>query len=475
MTESPSESIARRRGIYCNRTLNLRGIRAIGCDMDYTLIQYRTEEWEQSAYEHARKRLIAAGWPFQELSFDARFATLGLILDTELGNVVKANRFGYVKQAYHGTQKIELADQRRIYSRVWINLADPRWVFLNTLFALSEACLYAQAVDLLDAGRIEGAVGYRDIYMVVRSQLGEAHMEGTLKREVARDPERFVILDEELPLALLDARHAGKKLMLITNSEWDYTCSMMSYAFDRFLGGTLRWRDLFDIVIVGARKPEFFSSNHPFFEVVTDEGLLKIQSGRLQPGRAYLGGNAAQVERDLGLSGDEILYVGDHLFADVHVSKAVLRWRTALVIQELEQELLTLAQFEPQQARLDELAREKETVEHELSRLRLSLQRAEAGYGPQPLESAAKLRRLSAEKRSAAVQLDEQIRPLAQAASELGNARWGLLMRAGNDKSLLARQIERHADIYMARVSNLLHATPFAYLRSPRGTLPHDY
>ncbi|WP_442978427.1 5'-nucleotidase domain-containing protein, partial [Salinibacter sp.] len=28
------------RGLFCNRTLNLRGIQAIGYDMDYTLIHY---------------------------------------------------------------------------------------------------------------------------------------------------------------------------------------------------------------------------------------------------------------------------------------------------------------------------------------------------------------------------------------------------------------------------------------------------
>ena len=51
---------------------------------------------------------------------------------------------------------------------------------------------------------------------------------------------------------------------------------------------------------------------------------------------------------------------------------------------------------------------------------------------------------------------------------------WGPLMRAGNDKSHLARQVERYADVYTSRVSNLLYATPFVYLRSPRGSLPHD-
>ena len=56
----------------------------------------------------------------------------------------------------------------------------------------------------------------------------------------------------------------------------------------------------------------------------------------------------------------------------------------------------------------------------------------------------------------------------------LSSERWGLLMRAGNDKSHLARQVERYADIYMSRVSNFLYQTPFVYLRSIRGSLPHD-
>jgi hypothetical protein len=47
-------------------------------------------------------------------------------------------------------------------------------------------------------------------------------------------------------------------------------------------------------------------------------------------------------------------------------------------------------------------------------------------------------------------------------------------MRAGNDKSLFARQVERYADVYTSRVSNFLFQTPFGFLRAPRGSLPHD-
>lgn len=70
--------------------------------------------------------------------------------------------------------------------------------------------------------------------------------------------------------------------------------------------------------------------------------------------------------------------------------------------------------------------------------------------------------------------LDEEISPLAQMDAELNNKTWGLLLRAGNDKSYLAYQLERYADVYTSRVSNFMWITPFAYLRSPRGSLPHD-
>ena len=47
---------------------------------------------------------------------------------------------------------------REAYSRTLVDLGEPRWTFLNTLFSLSEGCLYAQLVDLLDRGELPEAV-----------------------------------------------------------------------------------------------------------------------------------------------------------------------------------------------------------------------------------------------------------------------------------------------------------------------------
>ena len=112
------------RGIYCNRTLNLRSIRAIGFDMDYTLIHYRPEEWERRAYSHLRRRLVERGWPVGKHEFDAELITLGLIVDLELGNVVKANRFGYVKRAMHGTRLLAFDEQREAYAGALVDLRE---------------------------------------------------------------------------------------------------------------------------------------------------------------------------------------------------------------------------------------------------------------------------------------------------------------------------------------------------------------
>jgi 5'-nucleotidase len=455
----------------------MRSIRAVGCDMDYTLVHYDVGAWEQRAFAHVRDRLVGHGLPVSGACFDLELFTRGLILDVELGNVVKANRFGYVTRAAHGTRILAHDEQRRVYAQVWVDLSAPRWVFLNTLFSLSEVCMYAHLVDLMDSGAIADSLGYLGLYRLVRDTMNAAHLEGQLKSEIVANPERFVVLDDEVPLALLDLKQAGKLLMLVTNSEWSYTRAMMSYAFDRFLPAGMTWRELFDIVIVAAGKPDFFEGRAALHELADESDLVRPAVDVMRPGGAYLGGNAHLVEQHLGLAGDEILYIGDHVYADVHVSSQIRRWRTALVLRELEQEIAAQQGFAAGQAELKQRMFEKEALEREQAQLRLWLQRAAGEANPARPElqrGQREVRERLRLLRTQQIELDRAITPLAQQAGELGNRRWGPLMHAGNDKSRLARQIERYADVYTSRVSNFLHVTPFGYLRAPRGTLPHD-
>ncbi|MCW4353854.1 HAD-IG family 5'-nucleotidase [Hoyosella sp. YIM 151337] len=457
------------RRVYANRTLNLRSVEAIGYDMDYTLLHYRTAEWEGAAFEHAKRVLASRGYPVQDLVFEPDKYLQGLVIDLELGNLVKATRFGYVIQAQHGTQRLTFSELRRSYNGVFIDLAEPRFRFLNTLFSMSEAALYAHLVDLLDAEEIKGPVGYDELYGLVSSALDMSHTMGELKAEITADPDRFCDLDPETAETLMDQRLAGKKLLLITNSEWTYTRAMMSYAFDRHMPSG-NWRDLFDIVVVAAAKPRFFSESPPAFRVVDQQrNLLEPHIGLLEPGGVYYGGCARLVERSLQLDGAQILYVGDHLFGDVHVSKSVLRWRTALIMSELEAEIADAAKFADDEMRLRTLMTNKERIEDQLSRARLRRAQA-AARGNATDSDDTDINALYENIR----ELDQEIAPLAQAAGTLGNPVWGPLMRAGNDKSLFARQVEKFADVYTSRVSNFGKHTPYAFLRATRTSLPHD-
>ncbi|MFC1828917.1 HAD-IG family 5'-nucleotidase [Thermodesulfobacteriota bacterium] len=462
------------RNIFTNRTLNLRSIKTIGYDMDYTLINYNVKNLEEMAYEHLKEKLRKLGWPIENLRYDPTMMIRGLVIDKELGNVVKPNRFGYIKRACHGTSPLSFDEMRNIYSRTLVDISEGRWVLLTTLFDLSLGCIYVQLVDKLDCRELPEMSGYADLQEQVSRKLDLAYAKGLLRDEILKDPETYVVKDAEAPLALLDQKYADKNLVLITDSDWGYVKKIMAYAFDRHLPNGKRWRDLFDMVIVSAGKPNFFLQKQPAFEVINEEGLLQPVVESLKKDRIYVGGHAGMVEDAFEMDGNKIMYVGDHIEADVHASKRMRRWRTALVLPELEDELASLQEFSAQQVDLLALMQEKAKIENELNQIKIYTQRSKFGYGPQPDVSVSGLGQKTEELSKKISDLDRQIEPLARKAWESFNPRWGLITRTGWDKSYLSRMLERYADIYTSRVSNFLCRTPFAYLRSTRSSLPHD-
>ena len=468
-----SEPAGERR-VFANRTLKMDSIRAVGYDMDYTLTQYKAEAFEEFAFFHASGRLAGLGWPVENLSYDPSSTTRGLVVDQELGNLVKATRFGWVIRARHGRRFLDQDEIRSAYLGTHVDLSEDRYVLLNSLFSLSEANLFTQGVELLDAGLLPGGGGYREVFAEVVESVNGVHRDGSLKKGVLADPARFISLDGDVVASLLDQKMSGKLLMLITNSEWKYTNEIMTFTFDPFLGDGQTWRDLFEIVVVSSSKPGFFTSSNPLYRVVDEaRGLLEPHFGPVGGGGVFHGGNAQLLEESLGLIGDEILYVGDHLYGDVHFSKGLRRWRTALILQELEAEVHALAEFQPIQARLSELVDQREKLERQLGAQRLARLRATEGYAD-PMAISENLQASILETEAELSQINRQMAPLKDQASQLQNQGWGTLTRAKQDKSLFLRQIERYADIYTSRVSNLLFPGPYATFRMGRQTLPHD-
>ena len=55
-------------------------------------------------------------------------------------------------------------------------------------------------------------------------------------------------------------------------------------------------------------------------------GLMTNYEGTITSG-IFQGGNAQKLQHDLNLDGDEILYLGDHIFGDVVSIKKSCNWR----------------------------------------------------------------------------------------------------------------------------------------------------
>ena len=472
------------RAVFCTRTLNLRSIEAIGLDMDYTLVDYDVDAWEGRAYEFALRSLARRGVPTQGLEIDKDLVIRGLIIDTRHGNIVKTDRFGFVKRAMHGTTRMSAAEVRTRYGRELVNLKDEgRWVFLNTFFSVSEAVLYAQLVDRLDSGAIERTVcprAYDALYALVKEAVFDAHIEGTLKQEIMENPSRFVRApDPELPQTLIDQRQAGKTLMLITNSDFKYTATVMKCA----LGS--EWKTFFDIIIVNARKPDFWNSNAQLYEIVSEDGLMRpVQKLTRQSdrGKVFSGGSAKQVQDALGVPGSSILYVGDHIYTDAAMAKLQFSWRTCLILRELEAEVEALASGRAHRQRLKGLLDKKERIGFCFNRIRLERQRILTRPKEEDRQLAAadvdrveNFNRVLAELLAVMSALDDEIAPAIERDGHHFNKIWGHLCRAGaNDRSQLLKQIEKYADLYTSKVSNLGLYSPFMYWRSPPVSMNHD-
>jgi hypothetical protein len=73
---------------------------------------------------------------------------------------------------------------------------------------------------------------------------------------------------------------------------------------------------------------------------------------KLVPG-IYQGGGAKKFTQDLGLDGDDILYVGDHIYGDILRLKKDCNWRTAMVLEELKTEVANNIKIAPVMSEID--------------------------------------------------------------------------------------------------------------------------
>jgi len=510
------------RQVFTNRNLPLDQVSLVGFDMDYTLAIYKRLPMEELQYDLTMGKLIAKrGYPqvITRLPYDPAFVIRGLVVDKARGNILKMDSHGVVGRVFHGRTSLAPEVRREVYRNTPVRLSSTRrFASLDTLFSMPETCLYSNLVDFFE-GRVsrgesgdplqitapsmehlrevlagtevhprvdepETPINYFKLFDDVRDCIDEAHRDDSLKSIIKKDLGTYIFKDPELALTLHKMRSSGKKLFLLTNSHWDYTQHVMTFLLEGQIQEYPSWRHFFDVVVVGASKPRFFTENNPFLEVdpLTGETRPVVRQDRFERGHVYQGGNIRDFEKRLGLNGDQILYVGDHIYGDILRSKKNNMWRTAMVVQELEEEINVLETHRARLWALTDLDKKRFELDAAISQRKTLLSRLEhepvmnkPDAPPEVIESAIRLlrKKLDQDKRELRMVAAQAERIEAEVETAL-NPYWGMVFKEAHELSRFGEQVEEYACIYTSRVSNLLYYSPMHFFRAMRTQMHHE-
>jgi len=450
--------------IFVNRSLTLEKIKFYGFDMDYTLAEYKSPEFEILGFELVKERLIEIGYPAEISSFQYKpgFPVRGLWWDNLHGTMLKVDGFGNILFCCHGLRFLKSEEIAQKYPNKFLQLDEKRIYVYNTLFNLPEIYLLACLIDYFQSHKNYKEVkdgftvgdlhmSFKSVFQDVRGSVDYVHMEGNLKSKTVENLPKYVKRDERLPQVLHNLQKSGAKTFLLTNSGWDYSNKVMEFLLDfpNAPHAGKSWQSYFNFTFVDARKPSFFAEGTVLRQVNKETGRLSIgtHTGSLEDNAVYSGGNSEVLSKLIGAKGRDVLYVGDHIFGDVLKSKKLRGWRTFLIVPELNDEFQVWTSKQELFTRLQQ-------YDQELSELYRNMDSSE-------------MARPNVETIKANIQ--ETIHSM-----EMSYGTTGSLFRSGSRQTFFAAQVTRYADIYAASVLNMLYYPTFYMFRAPAMLLPHE-
>ncbi|XP_072928802.1 5'-nucleotidase domain-containing protein 2-like isoform X3 [Hemitrygon akajei] len=418
-------SILNPANIYSNNEVKLGNIEIYGFDYDYTLAQY-SNSVHTMIFDTAREILIDQyKYPegIKEYEYQPNFAIRGLHYDVRKGVLMKIDAFHYaqlgtvyrglspvpddeVLHMYDGTQHVPLHRMSDFYGK------GPSMKQFMDIFSLPEMTLLSCVNDYFINHNIE----YDPVHLFrdVSDAISNVHIKGMMYKWIENDLENCILHGDETYAVLNRLVNDGKKLFLITNSPFNFVDKGMKYMVGK------DWRDLFDLVIVQADKPSFFTDKRKPFRRLDNMGTLqwdKISS--LEKGKMY--------KQDLMLRHG---------------------WRTGAIVPELETEISII---------------NTEQFTHGLTWLQALTGLLERLQVYQDAESKQVLDEWIKERQE-----------LMSLTKNLFNPQFGSIFRTHHNPTYFSRRLCRFSDIYMSSISCLLNYDT-TYTFYPRRTpLQHE-
>ncbi|XP_017777855.1 PREDICTED: 5'-nucleotidase domain-containing protein 3 isoform X2 [Nicrophorus vespilloides] len=445
------------KAVFACNELDLKEVKVYGFDYDYTLACYKPS-MDYLLYNLARQTLIEQyKYPKEigKLEYKPGFAVRGLHYDIEKGILLKLDSFLQIQfgSVYRGLTPLSTEEVLHLYKNRIIPIAyvegqsksgqgsHSKMVQLADLFSVPEMGLLCNVADYFERNHIDyhPEILFRDVKSSVKSSHPVMH------KIVSQNVSDYIEDNKDLRYFFDRLKSADKKLFLVTNSPYKFVNKGME-----LLVGT-NWKDYFDVVIVQARKPRFFTDESRPIRVYDERSGTHIwdRVTKLEKGTIYYEGTVKQLQELTGWRGHQVLYFGDHPYSDLADVTLEHGWRTGAIINELSHEIETLNKDQFKQdanwlQMLTQLIEDNQDCEDELEQFVLAQWMAERD------------------------KLRNDIKCVF-------NEQFGSVFRTYHNPTYFSRRLFRFADIYTSNITNLLNYSVNHTFYPRRGVMPHEY
>ncbi|XP_037952974.1 5'-nucleotidase domain-containing protein 3-like [Teleopsis dalmanni] len=446
------------RGVFACNELDLSEVSVYGFDYDYTLACYKPC-LHDLLYNLGREMLIKNyKYPSEiaDLEYIPGFAVRGLHYDIEKGLLLKLDSFLQIQldSVYRGRTKISDDEVLKLYKNRIIPIAyvegqsknyqpniKSKMVQLADLFSVPEMCLLCNVAEYFEKKHIDyhPEILFHDIKSSVQSCHPLMH------RIVMENIDHYIEKNALLPVYFEKLINAGKKLFLVTNSPFSFVDRGMT-----LLAGT-NWRNYFDVIIVQARKPKFFTDESRPIRLYDEKTKTHVwdRVSNLEKGKIYYEGTVKQLQDLRGWRGHSVLYFGDHPYSDLADVTLEHGWRTGAIINELTHEINTL---------------NKDSFKINANWLQMLTQLIEENQDNETEAAQIALKKWTAER--------DQLR---NKTKMVFNMQFGSVFRTYHNPTYFSRRLFRFADVYTSDITNLLNFSTSHTFYPRRGVMPHEY
>ena len=340
---------------------------AFGFDMDHTLLEYNLEQQMETVYQGVQEYLAQncdiskdIFCPYPDIK---HMFFRGVILDVDRGYVLQADKTGVITHAFHGLTALAKETRTALYGegpwsewdkvfneQIQGNYPDPDmhidehtsgiYYIIETEFGTPGAGVFACLVESVKNSKIgnmkeQYIIFYRDLARAY-SQLYRNTLDGqnSFFTLCLKNSDKFVRKIAKETIDSLKALKAkGKCVFLLTTSRYEYANSVMRLVYGE------GWRELFTVVLAGARKPKYFKlSGQKLYKLSPADGEM-VEVDAIESGGLYLHGGIEHLtkflEKLFQKENPSVLYIGDSLVSDVYWAGRVSNWKCACVIENL--------------------------------------------------------------------------------------------------------------------------------------------